>query len=83
MSALIDDDGRPFNLLNWYPETKPDAVRDGRHLMENDGRYTMVGWLDYQLKYGGRPFTPSGIADTIDAAIATTVYQQVTGQEPV
>lgn len=73
--------GRGWILLN--EAVSPDAVRDGRHLMENDGRYTFDGWLDYHIRYGGHPFTPRGIADTVDAAAFSAVYQQATGQEPV
>lgn len=65
-----------------------DKVCDGRDRMENDGQMSFERQLDYQIKYGGRPFTPQGIADNIDAAALVSVYAmfrtpQATGDETV
>ena len=73
-----------------------DRVRDGRDLMENDGRSSFERQLAYQIQYGGRPFTPQGIAENVDAAALSAVcamfdvpdhpnyrYQRRTGEEGV
>jgi hypothetical protein len=51
-----------------------DRVMDGRDLMENDGHASFERQLAYQIKYGNRPFSPQGIADTVDAAAMSAVY---------
>lgn len=72
--ARVDSSGVPYNVMD------TDRVADGRHLMENDGRHSYGDYLDYEIRNGGRPFSPQGIADNVDAAVGAYVYQEVYGR---
>jgi hypothetical protein len=59
-----------------------DQVRDGRDRMQNDGHASFSRQLDYQIKYGKRPFTLQGIADNVDAAAYSAVYAMFAPEHP-
>jgi hypothetical protein len=69
-----------------------DEVRDGRHLMDHPpvmyrDREMFGRYLAWHIQHGGHPFTPQGIADTVDAAAfdcaMAAIYMQRTGEEGV